>query len=118
VLEPFRVTIDIRTDDLDLNGHVRGPAYLAYADHARWECVWAAGVDPVVLKAGNLGPVNLETTIRFRRELLARARIDVLTKFAAATVGTSAASRLVADPGRYWRKYATRPEILGLDTDS
>jgi hypothetical protein len=26
--------------------------------------------------------------------------------------------RLVADPGRYWRKYATRPEILGLDPDS
>ncbi|WP_410659836.1 acyl-CoA thioesterase [Amycolatopsis sp. lyj-112] len=138
--EPFRVTLDIRTDDLDVNGHVRGPAYLAYADHARWECVWAAGVDPLVLKAENLGPVNLETTIRFRRELRARARIDVLTRFTwepgkvsrvvqefVAPDGAVVAEveslsglldlesrRLVADPGQYWRKYAARPEILGL----
>ncbi len=138
--EPFRVTIDIRTDDLDMNGHVRGPAYLSYADHARWESVWAAGVDPVALKAGNLGPVNLETTIRFRRELLARARIDVLTTFVwepgkvsrvlqefRTPDGTVVAEveslsglldlerrRLVADPARYWREYAVRPEIIGL----
>ncbi len=32
----FRVTIAVRADDIDRNGHVRGPAYLAYADHARW----------------------------------------------------------------------------------
>ncbi|RSM76551.1 thioesterase [Amycolatopsis sp. WAC 01375] len=140
MLEPFRVTIDIRTDDLDLNGHVRGPAYLAYADHARWECMWAAGVDPLALKAGNLGPVNLETTIRFRRELRARARIDVLTRFTwepgkvsrvvqefvspdgAVVAEVESLSglldlerrRLVPDPGLHWRKYAVRPEILGL----
>ncbi|OXM53625.1 thioesterase [Amycolatopsis thailandensis] len=138
--EPFRVTIDIRTDDLDINGHVRGPAYLAYADHARWESVWAAGVDPLALKAANLGPVNLETTIRFRRELRARARIDVLTRFVwepgkislvvqefVTPDGTVVAEveslsglldlehrRLVPDPALHWRKYAARPEILGL----
>ncbi|WP_181774576.1 acyl-CoA thioesterase [Amycolatopsis pittospori] len=144
MLEPFRVTIDIRTDDLDVNGHVRGPAYLAYADHARWECVAAAGVDPLVLKAENLGPVNLETTIRFRRELRARARIDVLTRFAwepgkvsrvvqefltpdgAVVAEVESLSglldldrrRLVADPAHYWRKYASRPENLGLTRTS
>jgi len=144
VLEPFRVTIDTRTDDLDVNGHVRGPAYLAYADHARWECVSAAGVDPMVLKAENLGPVNLETTIRFRRELRARARIDVLTRFVwepgkvsrvvqefltpdgAVVAEVESLSglldldrrRLVADPAHYWRKYASRPEILGLPKTS
>jgi len=40
-----RVVLAVRSDDLDVNGHLRGPAYLAYADHARWVAMDAAGID-------------------------------------------------------------------------
>ncbi|MCR6490324.1 thioesterase family protein [Amycolatopsis sp. OK19-0408] len=136
----FRVTIAVRCDDIDANGHVRGPAYLAYADHARWSCVQAAGIDLAELSARRIGPVNLETTVRFHRELVAQGEVSVSCEFKwgagktsrveqefVAPDGTLVASvssvsglldldrrRLVADPGRYWRELAARPELLGL----
>ncbi|MFJ1762026.1 acyl-CoA thioesterase [Amycolatopsis sp. NPDC088138] len=135
----FRVTIAVRADDLDVNGHVRGPAYLAYADHARWTCVQAAGIDPAELTARRIGPVNLETTVRFRRELRG-GEVEVGCEFHWGTGKTSRVTqefrisdgtlvaevesvsglldldrrRLVADPGSYWRELAARPELLGL----
>jgi acyl-CoA thioester hydrolase len=138
--QPFRVTVAVRSDDLDVNGHVRGPAYLAYADHARWACLVAAGIDPMALNARNLGPVNLETTIRFHRELSGGDTVEVVTVFLwgngktsrveqefRTADGTAVAEvrsvsglldlterRLVADPGRYWLEIADKPELLGL----
>jgi hypothetical protein len=82
----FRIKLPVRVDDLDTNGHVRGPAYLGYADHARWECVWAAGIDPAQLRARNVGPVNLRTTIEFHRELFPHG----LSRSAANSIGAKA----------------------------
>ncbi|KAA9161385.1 acyl-CoA thioesterase [Amycolatopsis acidicola] len=135
----FRTTIGVRSDDLDVNGHVRGPAYLAYADHARWECLRAAGIDPNELTARGLGPVNLETTLRFRRELRMGDEITVVSTFHWGTGKTSRVRqemlvrgelvaevssvsgvldlrtrRLVEDPGRHWLEIAAEPELLGL----
>lgn len=138
--ESFRITIAVRSDDLDVNGHVRGPAYLAYGDHARWACLSAAGIDPNQLRMQGIGPVNLETTVRFRRELTACENIEVSCAFHWGNGKTSrvvqqllrpdgtlvaevesvsglldlAGRRLVADPGRYWRALATQPGLLGL----
>ncbi|MGW5449325.1 acyl-CoA thioesterase [Streptomyces asiaticus] len=58
------VRLAVRHSDLDTNGHVRGSAYVDFADHARWACVQKAGVDPLEMTRSGLGPVNLETTIR------------------------------------------------------
>ncbi|WP_103340913.1 acyl-CoA thioesterase [Amycolatopsis sp. CA-126428] len=136
----FHVTIQVRCDDIDVNGHVRGPAYLAYADHARWACTQAAGVDPAALTARRLGPVNLETTVRFHRELLPHGEVDVSCVFHWGTGKTSRVTqefrtpdstlvaevaslsglldldrrRLLPDPGAYWRELAARPGLLGL----
>lgn len=138
--EPFRITIAVRSDDLDVNGHVRGPAYLAYGDHARWACLSAAGIDPNQLRAQGIGPVNLETTIRFHRELIAGENIEVSCAFHWGDGKTSqvlqqlrrpdgtlvaevdsvsglldlARRRLVADPAHHWRALAAQPELLGL----
>ncbi|MER6992280.1 acyl-CoA thioesterase [Saccharopolyspora hirsuta] len=137
----FRLTIAIRSDDLDVNGHVRGPAYLAYGDHARWACLVAAGVDPARLRTHHgVGPVNLETTIRYHRELLPLGEVEVTCEFhwgdgktsrvrqelrnpdgllAAEIRSTSGLldltrRRLVEDPARYWRLEATNPHLLNL----
>ncbi len=136
----FRVTIPVRCDDIDANGHVRGPAYLAYADHARWACVQAADIDPAELTARRIGPVNLETTLRFHHELTPGGEVSVSCAFEWGTGKTSRVAqefhtpdgtlvasvtsvsglldldhrRLVSDPGAHWRALAARPELLGL----
>ncbi|WIV58659.1 acyl-CoA thioesterase [Amycolatopsis nalaikhensis] len=136
----FRVTIPVRCDDIDANGHVRGPAYLAYADHARWSCVQAAGIDLAALAARRIGPVNLETTVRFHRELVAGGDVSISCEFRWGTGKTSRVTqefhtpdgtlvatvssvsglldldrrRLLPDPGAHWRELAAHPELLGL----
>ncbi|SEF31630.1 acyl-CoA thioester hydrolase [Amycolatopsis pretoriensis] len=136
----FRITIAVRADDLDVNGHVRGPAYLAYADHARWVCVQEAGIDLGELAVRRIGPVNLETTVRFHRELVPGSEVTVGCEFHWGTGKTSRVTqkfhapdgtlvadvasvsglldldrrRLLPDPGAYWRELAARPELLGL----
>ncbi len=136
----YHIRIPVRCDDIDANGHVRGPAYLAYADHARWTCVQAAGVDPASLTARRIGPVNLETTVRFHRELVPGDEVEVSCEFHWGTGKTSRVTqefrtpdgtlvasvssvsglldldrrKLLADPGTYWQELGTCPELLGL----
>ncbi|ALG11781.1 acyl-CoA thioesterase [Kibdelosporangium phytohabitans] len=136
----FRTTLPIRFDDLDTNGHVQGSVYLAYADHTRWECLVAAGIDLVKLRERGVGPVNLSTNIDFHRELTMPGSVEVTCEFKwgagktfvveqhvhkddgtlAATVRSVsglldlAERRLVADPARHWLALASRPGLLGL----
>ncbi|MGR3937531.1 acyl-CoA thioesterase [Streptomyces sp. BRA346] len=141
--QPFRVRLAVRQSDLDTNGHVRGSAYVDFADHARWACVREAGVDPLEMSRAGLGPVNLETTIRYHRELRAGDEFDVTCVFTydgadkktgratqelRCVDGTLAATvesvigvldlttrRLVRDPASHWRRLATTPSLLGAD---
>jgi len=140
--EPRVIRVVVRADDLDVNGHVRGGAYLAYADHARWALVQAAGVSLEQLEADGLGPVNLETTMRFHRELRVGDEIDVHTAFPYGDGKTSRihqelrrasdgelsaevtsvsgilnlrTRRLVPDPRATWRPFVEQPGMLGLD---
>lgn len=136
----FSVPIGVRSYELDPQGHVNGAVYVQYADHALFECSRAAGVEPDDLLATGVGPVNLETTIRFRRELRGGDEVIVSCAFEwgsgktfrvvrelvdgagepVATVATVtglldlAQRRLVPDPAARWRALARRPELLGL----
>ncbi|MCA2218412.1 acyl-CoA thioesterase [Jidongwangia harbinensis] len=75
------VRINVRTDDTDTNGHVRNSRYLDYGVHARWLTLLHSGLDPRALAARRLGPVDLETTVRYRKELVIGDDVDVLTRF-------------------------------------
>ncbi|HEY8544076.1 MAG TPA: thioesterase family protein [Acidimicrobiales bacterium] len=136
----FTTRLDVRVSDLDPNGHVRGPAYLELADHARWEWVRAAGIPIEELLGAGVGPVNLETTLRFVHELRTAEPLDVtvvpvwgdgrtsrVTQELRRRDGTVVATvesvgglldlerrRLVTDPQAVWRRLATHPEVLGL----
>jgi acyl-CoA thioester hydrolase len=138
--EPFRVRIAVRGYELDMNGHVNQAVYVQYAEHSRRSLVRAAGIADGGLREARVGPVVLETTIRFQRELREGDEIDVLCAFEwgggktfravqemRRMDGTVVAEvtavlgmldlekrRLVPDPAGVMRSLASDPAMLGL----
>ncbi|WP_189232060.1 acyl-CoA thioesterase [Streptomyces flaveolus] len=138
--EPFSVPVTVRGYETDTQGHLNQAVYLNYAEHARWSLLQAAGIRQADLVARSVGPVALETTIRFRRELLAGDEVEVTCAFEwgegktfriLQTVrkadGTVAAEieavgglmdlrerRLVADPRQRFKELAAEPALFGL----
>lgn len=138
--EAFTVRIAVRGYELDPQGHLNQAVYSQYAEHARWECLRAAGVTHHDLTASGVGPALLKTTMRYQRELGAGDEVDVGCRFewgdgkfvqmvqdfrlpdgsrVANLVGTFGlldleTRQLVADPRRRFHTLATAPDVLGL----
>ncbi|KFG72974.1 acyl-CoA thioesterase [Streptomyces mutabilis] len=138
--EPFPVPATVRGYENDTQGHLNQSVCLNYAEHARWSLVEAAGVRQSDLVDRGVGPVALETTIRFRRELLAGDEGEVTCAFEwgedktfrirqviRKADGTVAAEiegvgglmdlrerRLLPEPGRRFKDLATAPGLFGL----
>ncbi|MBK3577650.1 acyl-CoA thioesterase [Streptomyces sp. MBT65] len=79
--EPFSVPVTVRGYETDSLGHLNQSVYLQYSEHARWELLQAAGVGQPELLAQRVGPVVLETTIRYLRELRAGEEVAVSCAF-------------------------------------
>lgn len=138
--DPFSVRLEVRVYEVDPQLHLNGGFYVQYADQSRFACVRAAGVSVEELLADGLGPVNLETVIRYHAELRGGDQVDVTCawewgagktygvhhrfvrpdgKLAAEVSHVSglldlAERRLITDPGEAWRVRATAPGLLGL----
>lgn len=138
--DPFRVRITVRGYELDTQGHLNQAVYLQYAEHARWECLRAAGISQDGLIASGVGPVALETTVKYLRELRGGDEVDVTCEFrwgegktfqlqqdftrpdggqvatltAVAGLLDLSARRLVASPGERMRELATDLVPLNL----
>jgi acyl-CoA thioester hydrolase len=136
----FTVPIVVRGYELDLNGHLNQAVYLQYAEHARWEILRAAGIGSAELLADGVGPVVLENTVKYFRELRAGDEVTVSCEFEfgsgkvwrlrqeirkldgtlSAEIGSVGglldltARKLVADPAERLRNLADRPDVLGL----
>src|SRR5690348_12380995 len=136
----FVVRVAARGYEADVNGHIAGSVLLQYGQHARWECLRAAGVDQGELAGNGIGPVSLEERIRFHREVRPGDEVEVSCVFIwgagksfrveqeiRMTDGTLAAEitntgglldlrnrRLLPDPGQIWRSAAKAPGLLGL----
>lgn len=134
----FFVDVTVRGYELDTQGHLNQAVYLQYAEHARWELLRAAGLPQEKLLADGVGPVALEVTVKFRKELRGGERVRVSCRFEYGqgktfTVaqqilkedGTVAAEitgvagvldlttrRLVADPAGRLAALAKEPELL------
>jgi acyl-CoA thioester hydrolase len=137
---PFRVRIAVRGYELDMNGHLNQAVYMQYAEHARRSLVRAAGIADGGLREARVGPVVLETTLRFQRELREGDEVDVSCAFewgggktfravqemcfpdgpvaaeVTAVLGILdlGKRRLVPDPAGVMRSLAGDPAILGL----
>lgn len=79
--DPFRVRITVRGYELDTQGHLNQAVYLQYGEHARWECLRAAGISQDRLIANGVGPVALEVTLKYLRELRGGDELDVSCEF-------------------------------------
>lgn len=138
--EQFSVPVTVRGYETDMQGHLNQSVYLQYAEHARWAMLHAAGISQTELIGKGVGPVVLETNIRYLRELRAGDEVEVTCGFAwgdgksfrveqtiRRTDGTVSAEltsvgglldlklrRLVADPREYFRALATDPSSFGL----
>ncbi|WP_406208881.1 acyl-CoA thioesterase [Kitasatospora sp. NBC_01560] len=136
----FTVPVTVRGYETDTQGHLNQAVYLQYAEHARWEHLRAAGVQQADLLAKGVGPVVLETTVKYRRELRAGDEVGVSCRFVWGSGKTFelvqtitradgvlaaevtcvggfldlAARRLVADPREPLRALASDPGLLGL----
>ncbi|MFJ9629873.1 acyl-CoA thioesterase [Streptomyces sp. NPDC091280] len=138
--EPFSVPVTVRGYETDALGHLNQSVYLQYAEHARWALLQAAGVGQTELLAEGIGPVVLETTIRYLRELRAGEDVEVscvfewgegktfrITQTVTKTDGTVSAEvasvgglmdlkerRLVARPQESFKRLTTDPGLFGL----
>ncbi|WP_327296837.1 MULTISPECIES: acyl-CoA thioesterase [unclassified Streptomyces] len=138
--EPFAVGISVRGYETDSQGHLNQSVYLQYAEHARWSLLRHGGIQQSDLLDKGVGPVTLETTIRYRRELRAGDDVEVTCAFvfgegktfrieqviqkadgtvAAEVTATSGlmdltARKLVENPREYFLSLATAPAAFGL----
>jgi len=138
VSEAFSVPVTVRGYETDVQGHLNQSVYLNYAEHARWSLLRAAGISQAELLGKGIGPVSLETTIRYRRELIAGDEVEVTCAFVWSegktfriqqtirkTDGTVAAEitavgglldlkerRLVQEPREYFKELATEPGLF------
>jgi acyl-CoA thioester hydrolase len=139
-VEPYLVRLAVRGYELDARGHVNHAVYLQWAEHARWECLHAAGISYDVLTSSGVGPAALENTIRYHAELRAGDEVDVSCQFE--PLGTKTFQvvqrftrpdgslvaeltgvvgmldlqqrRLIPDPLKHLAELATEPAVLGL----
>ncbi|MGP4007673.1 acyl-CoA thioesterase [Streptomyces sp. 4N124] len=138
--EPFSVRVTVRGYETDVQGHLNQAVYVNYAEHARWSLLKAAGITQTGLISQGVGPVALETTIRYQRELVAGDEVEVTCSFAwgegktfrieqtiRKTDGTVAAEitavgglldltarKLVAAPHERFKELAADPSLFGL----
>jgi acyl-CoA thioester hydrolase len=134
----FFAEVTVRGYELDTQGHLNQAVYLQYAEHARWELLRAAGLPQEKLLASGVGPVALEVTVRFLRELRGGDEVRVTCRFAygegktfmveqqiVMDDGTVAAEisgvagmldlstrRLIADPRAHLAALADNPDLL------
>jgi len=73
----FEYPLLILERHLDTFGHVNNATYLEIFEEARWDAITRGGHGLDVIKATGQGPVVLECTVRFRRELTSRVNVTV-----------------------------------------
>lgn len=74
-----RYTVAIKETNLDLYGHVNNATYLTLFEDARWDLINSNGYGFVKILETGLGPVVLEVTVRYLKELRLREEIVIET---------------------------------------
>lgn len=76
----FEYTVLIKESHLDSFGHVNNAAYLTLYEEARWDFITRNGYGLEVIQREKKGPVVLDVSLRFKRELVNRQTIRIVSK--------------------------------------
>ena len=79
---PFSYPLVIREQHLDTFGHVNNAAYLVLFEEARWEFITQNGYGLNEVQKWQKGPVILELTMRFKREVKLKEKVTIVTHIA------------------------------------
>lgn len=72
--------VTILESHLDYFGHVNHAVYLTLLEEARWDMITARGYGLKRIQETGQGPIVLEVTIRYRRELRLRKKVLIETE--------------------------------------
>ncbi len=81
-IAPFSYPLVIRESHLDSFGHVNNAAYLVLFEEARWEFITQNGYGLNEVQMWQKGPIILELTMRFKREVKLREKVTIVTHLA------------------------------------
>jgi YbgC/YbaW family acyl-CoA thioester hydrolase len=76
----FEYEVLIREMHLDSFGHVNNAAYVMLYEEARWDFISKNGFGLDYIIKHQVGPVILDLSVRFKRELLNREKILITSK--------------------------------------
>ena len=72
--------ITILEHHLDTFGHVNNAAYISLYEQARWELITSAGCGLEFVQKSGVGPIVLELTTRFKKEIHLRQKLTIKTQ--------------------------------------
>ncbi len=75
--EVFIYEMTIKEHHLDSYGHVNNATYVQILEEARWESITLNGYGYEKVQSTGIGPVILEVSVKFRKELKLREKIQV-----------------------------------------
>lgn len=75
--QTFEYKFQVLESDLDSFGHVNNANYLRMFENARWDLMTSRGYTIKEVHARAIGPVVLECSLKFRRELKNREHVVI-----------------------------------------
>jgi YbgC/YbaW family acyl-CoA thioester hydrolase len=79
-LTTFEYDVLIIESHLDSFGHVNNAVYLQLYEEARWDFITRNGFDFKYIQHHQVGPVILDLSVRFKRELINREKIKIISQ--------------------------------------
>lgn len=76
----FEYEVTIRESHLDSFGHVNNAVYVQLYEEARWDFITKNGFGLDVIQRDQVGPVLLDLQVRFKRELVNREKIKIISQ--------------------------------------
>ena len=76
----FEYKVLIRESHLDSFGHVNNAVYVQLYEEARWDFITKNGFGLDVIQKQQMGPVLLDLSVRFKREIKNRELITIISQ--------------------------------------
>ncbi len=86
-MKVFEYVFQVKEAHLDTFGHVNNATYLQLYEEARWDFITANGFGLERIRRELMGPVILEANVKFKRELINRESITIVSRSSEVVAG-------------------------------